>query len=120
MKAQVRNLYVEGFKDQYGVIHTKDESNSSKSGIELLRGTSFLGNDWRIQNNGGTLQFLDGHDNFKTSGTLNMSISKDGLTQLYNGTDAQADDNSSGILTLGNPNNTHLALDGNGIIARES
>lgn len=119
LQGQTRNLHIEGSGDQYGVIQSSS-TGSSKSGIELLRGNAFNSTDWRIQNDGGQLRFEDGIDNFNTNGTLNMSISSNGVVNLYNGSDAVVGNNESGTLIIGIPGSDHLALDNNSIIARNN
>lgn len=119
LSGQTRNLHIEGSGDQYGVIQTTSTGNS-KSGIEFLRGNAFNSTDWRIQNSGGQLNFEDGINNFGTLPDLNMSISTNGTINIFQGTDAEADDNSTGTLILGDPSSFHLALDDNGIIARNN
>ena len=117
--AQTRNLYIEGTGDQYGVIRSTSTGNS-RAGLELLRSSEFQGTDWRIQNEGGQLLFEDGIDNFLTPGDLNMRIATNGTVNLFNGTDAEVNDNTTGILILGDPAGNHLAIDNNSIISRNN
>jgi len=115
--AQTRNLHVEGTGDQYGVIQTTD-LGTSKAGVELLRGSEFNGSDWRIINDGGTLMIENGSNNFMTDGNPQFSVGFNGVVNIFNGSDAVVDQNNSGTLILGDPNSFHLAVDNNGIIAR--
>ena len=72
-----QKLEIEGSEDQFVRIHTT-LAGSSKSGFELLRSTEFSGTDWKIVNDGGTLRFYDGTDNFLTDGDLNMTMTTSG------------------------------------------
>jgi len=116
LSAQTRNLYIEGTGDQLGVIHTTS-TGSSISGIELLRGNAFNSTDWRIINSAGNLSFWDATNNFGSAGTENIRINSSGTMTLLQGSDAVLG-NATGVLVLGDPSGVNLALDDNGIIAR--
>ena len=79
-----QDLEVEGSGDQFISIHSLD-AGSSKAGIELLRSTEFSATDWRIVNDGGTLNFLDAINNFTATADLNMTLTQGGNLGL--GTD---------------------------------
>ena len=117
--AQTRNLQVEGTGDQLAVIGTASQG-ASISGIELTRGSAFNSADWRIINNGGVFQIADGADNFETPGIANFEIGSAGTVRILNGSDADVGSNSSGSLLIGQPVSYHLAIDNNGIIARNN
>ena len=72
-----QKLELEGSADQYLRVHTTS-AGSSRSGVELLRSSEFSATDWRLINDGGTLKFFDGTDNFMTDGDLNMMITSSG------------------------------------------
>lgn len=116
---QTRNLEVEGSGDQLAVIGTTTQGVST-SGIELTRGSEFNSTDWRIINNGGLFQLADGTDNFATPGITNFEINSAGVVRIFNGSDAILGNNSSGSLLIGQPASHHLAIDNNGIIARNN
>jgi len=71
------HLHVSGITDQFLTLH-KTLIGGGEVGIDLLRGTEFNSTDWRIVNDGGTLQFLDAIDNFIGPPDLNMTISSSG------------------------------------------
>ncbi len=120
LHAQIRNLHVEGADDQYAVIQTTS-TGSSSSGIEFLRSSEFNGTDWRIRNNGGTFLFETASDNFfSPSSALWMAIRNSGQVNIYNNSNALSDNNETGALILGDPSSDHIALDNNGIIARNN
>ncbi len=72
-----QKLDIEGASDQFIRILTTSEG-SSRSGIELLRASTFSGTDWKIVNDGGTLRFYDNLDNFLTVGDLNFTLTAGG------------------------------------------
>lgn len=114
---QTRNIHIDGSGEQYQLISTTGEADS-KAGIEFVRGSQFSGTDWRIQNNGGNLEMQRAVNNFMTPGDTYMRLTRDGVLNLFEGSNAVPNNNESGILLLGDPTSTHIALDNNGITAR--
>lgn len=121
-----QKLEIEGSTDQYIRIHNTS-AGSSRSGLELLRSTEFSATDWRIINDGGTLKFFDGIDNFMTDGDLNMTITSSGNVGIgivapesslhVVGTDFVSE-SGNGFFQIGNPASTHVRFDNNEILAR--
>ncbi len=114
LNSQIRNFYVEGNGNQFGVIHS---TNNNDSGLELIRGSQFSGTDWRLVNDGGVFKIFDALDNFNTNGDENLRIGNSGTLSLLEGTEASLG-NGSGVLVLGNSSGANLALDKNEILAR--
>ena len=117
VNAQTRNVHIDGTGEQYQLISTTGEADS-KAGIEFVRGSEFSSTDWRIQNNGGNLEMQRAVNNFATPGDTYMRLTRDGVLNLFEGSNAVPNDNESGILILGDPTSNHIALDNNGITAR--
>jgi hypothetical protein len=78
-------LHVAGTTDQFLTLH-KTNAGSGQVGIDLLRSSEFSATDWRIVNDGGTLEFLDATNNFTGAADLNMIITQSGNVGL--GTDS--------------------------------
>ena len=121
-----RKLEVEGMTDQFIRIHTTN-AGSSTAGIELIRSSEFSGTDWRILNEGGTLRFYDGLDNFQTPGDLNMTLTNSGNlglgimapeAKLHIIGSELVNETGDGYLQLGSPTGYHLRFDNNEILAR--
>ena len=121
-----QKLEIEGMTDQFLRIHTTN-AGSTTAGIELIRSSEFLGTDWRILNEGGTLRFYDGVDNFMTPGDLNLTLTNAGNMGLgTNSPQARLQiigsevisDTGEGYLQLGSPTGVHLRFDNNEILGR--
>lgn len=124
--APERKLEVEGMTDQFIRVHTTN-AGSSTAGIELIRSSEFSGTDWRILNEGGTLRFYDGIDNFQTPGDLNMTLTNSGNlglgimspeAPLHIIGSELVNETGDGYLQLGSPAGFHLRFDNNEILAR--
>ena len=79
-----QDLEIEGTGDQILSIHTLD-AGISKAGLDLNRDNAFSATDWRIVNDGGTLNFLDAINNFTGAADLNMTLSQNGNLGLGTG-----------------------------------
>ena len=84
-KAPSSKLHLAGDTDQFVKVH-RTTSGSGLAGIDFLRHNEFSATDWRIVNDGGTLQFLDATNNFTGAADLNMIISQSGFVGI--GTDS--------------------------------
>jgi hypothetical protein len=123
-----QKLEIEGSTDQYVRIHTTSVG-SSRAGLELLRSTEFSATDWRIINDGGSLKFYDGIDNFMTDGDLNMTFTPGGNIGIGIAAPESAlhvvgtefiSESGNGFFQIGNPASTHIRFDNNEILARNA
>jgi len=121
-----QKLEIEGVDDQFIRIHTTSYGVSN-AGLELLRGTEFLGTDWKIVNEGGTLKFYDALDNFMTPGDLNLTLTNSGNlglgisspeARLHIVGSESISETGEGYSQIGSPSGLHLRFDANEILAR--
>lgn len=121
-----QKLDVEGSGDQFVRIRTTT-SGSSSAGIELLRSTEFLGTDWKIVNEGGTLKFYDALDNFMTPGDLNLTLTNNGNLGIGTASPEAPlhvigseliNETGDGYFQIGSPSGFHLRFDNNEILGR--
>jgi hypothetical protein len=122
------HVHIAGTTDQYLTVH-RTTSGSGRAGINLLRDNEFSATDWRIVNDGGTLKFFDGVDNFGTDGDLNMVITPGGNVGIgilspgapLNVVGSTAvGETGSGYFQVGTPSGLHVRFDNNEILARNN
>ena len=120
-------VHVYGSEDELLTMHSSDWITNKEVGVQFLLGTDFLGIDWNNVNDGGVLKFLDGFDNFSTSGQENLRIENNGYvgigtddpqTKLHVDGGPQVSETGQGDFQVGSPVNLHLRFDENDIAAK--
>ena len=101
--------------------------NNNDAALDLIRGVSNSGTDWRMVNDGGVLKFMDATDGFVNAGTENVRITQVGnvgintaspSTKLHISGGQDASYSNNGFLQLGSTSGNNVIFDNNEILAR--